>query len=977
MIQKQTQAKTITYELAKTFRDAFGFYEDGQKTIYSSKPRTFKENGYTFTSTNDVLKELQKFGVSEDLSVKEAQFVLEKWYNDLLKQQGSKETPAPEYVSNTTLTPDQIVNFDKDVERIEESEKIRAGQKQVTESFEKRNKEIYDQQRTIQEQIKKAQELGPKFTDKKVYATVERQAIVANLETQKSFETLTEYASYAETRTDLINQLTESIQPLTGTDAIITRTIAVQLVNDIANPELAHEKVREIAIEEAIEQNKGGILEKVLQKENTLIETAKKGAILEAEVMKNSVFLTREIAESILPLEIVEQIYGPKQIKVILSSEKSGQTTHEVDLEKSVKNYEINLKEQNKFLDSVREGGVDGAKSVFRSQLYSNVNIYLAKAPKGSALGKVYSSDAVKAILTQGSPNALELKYFGKNPLLQTYFKYSPESMPYFKLFTEVTGVSVGVGVATKIIPLTYGGGGIPLAKIAYIQQVKSLGIPYTLGTKVGGKFAVGLGARTAGQAAGKAVTAVATKTGVTATLSATLTAAGASVPVPVLNVILAAAGWVAGELVSKLKTWWTKNKDKAGPAIAIGLGFGGLMLGGPGAGAVGLGVGLAATGSLAAFAAGAFGVLGFIGRSIGIAIATPVIITLLVIPPLVAFIMLVINNSAYVVPPGLSSSALNGGADNPYMLVTKIASPNKIDNPTSPQQVIYGISIKAIKESLFNVRITAVKCTVLKKDGKKMECPDEDVPPLEEGKSISPTQVHAFSFISRYDVRFNDSLVMDSIEVTAELADGTVITTSGSASLCVGECPHGCFKISNDNEAWPQNYSSTISTAVAELTSKFPQFVDKACVGRPSVKLCYTTKDPSPIGTKGLCDNAIYAITSELSDSNDGCVINFNQCGVRGSSTDAFFLLTHEISHHISWRDGGEMINSYLNKGAQHELPLCSYSGTQGDPDEGSAEANALYANGGTASFSTCSMNFQSQYPKNYSYAQEYMNKP
>ena len=109
--------------------------------------------------------------------------------------------------------------------------------------------------------------------------------------------------------------------------------------------------------------------------------------------------------------------------------------------------------------------------------------------------------------------------------------------------------------------------------------------------------------------------------------------------------------GYVVGKIVEKLpqiKKWFQEN----GPVLAGVAGLGGLALGGPAVGGLVLFGGLAATGSLGVFAAGAFGVLGFIGRSIGIAIATPVIVTLLILPPLVAFIMLVINNSAYVVPP-------------------------------------------------------------------------------------------------------------------------------------------------------------------------------------------------------------------------------------------------------------------------------------------------------------------------------------
>jgi len=430
-----------------------------------------------------------------------------------------------------------------------------------------------------------------------------------------------------------------------------------------------------------------------------------------------------------------------------------------------------------------------------------------------------------------------------------------------------------------------------------------------------------------------------------------------------------AIGGYLLGKIIEKgpqIKKWFQENKE-----VFVGLAAGGgLLVGGPVVGGIVLFGGLAAAGMLGTFAAGAFGILGFIGRSIGIAIATPVIVTLLIIPPLVAFIMLVINNSAYVVPPGLSSSALNGGADNPYMLVTKIASPNKIDNPTSPQQVIYGVSIKAIKESLFNVRITAVKCTVNKKNGQKMVCPDEDVPPLEEGKSISPTQVHAFSFISRYDARFNDSLVMDSVEVTAELADGTSVTTSGSASLCIGECPSNCAKTVDLADKWPPSIKAKADAGIA-IMSQYFGFTAKACPDNKPINLCYK---PSEI------NSGLYAWHIH-NKNGDNCDVYFNSgpFGSNRNEKDAAFIITHELTHHVQ-RINFLQYGLYMISGANNELKgqgLCTYSSTAGNTigqqQEAMAESAALYVNS-RPSWNTCATNYSSKYPKSYNWAKKFM---
>jgi hypothetical protein len=134
--------------------------------------------------------------------------------------------------------------------------------------------------------------------------------------------------------------------------------------------------------------------------------------------------------------------------------------------------------------------------------------------------------------------------------------------------------------------------------------------------------------------------------------------------------------GYLFGKLLEKVN-WAKVKKFVSEYVLPLAVGGGLVMFGAPIAGLVagGLLFGVARGATLASITAGAFGVIGFIGRSIGIAIATPVIITILVIPPLVAFIMLVINNSAYVVPPSLTEFGI-GRITSPYIDITKTASP-------------------------------------------------------------------------------------------------------------------------------------------------------------------------------------------------------------------------------------------------------------------------------------------------------------
>ena len=94
------------------------------KTVYSSRINKFRD-------------ELDKIGISKELTLREAERSLEKWF-ELLSNPQKNQTPTPEYVTNTTLTSEQIENFNKDLERARKSEEIRARQKTETSATGKR-----------------------------------------------------------------------------------------------------------------------------------------------------------------------------------------------------------------------------------------------------------------------------------------------------------------------------------------------------------------------------------------------------------------------------------------------------------------------------------------------------------------------------------------------------------------------------------------------------------------------------------------------------------------------------------------------------------------------------------------------------------------------------------------------------------------------------------------------------------------------
>jgi hypothetical protein len=924
--------------------------------VYSAKG--FKGSNYSFTNYSELKNYLTSLGFPKDTPDKYYEIILSNWYeNTTSVQEYSKETiteaPRPEGLNQTTISEKSKPEIFEEAERRSQSEaKSREDAKRDVKNFQDRLDEINKAQKKIQDDIKKAKEDLPKLKDKKVYASVEEEPLVIKPEVQKTIETLISFAVNEETRTNLIDDLSIEIEKKSEMPPEVARTVAVQLINDISSPEQTREVLREAAIQKAIAEDKQGVLDKVLGGEKELIELAKKGAVLQSVDTNDSIYLSRTVAENLFGKEVAEAIYGRENIKVVLSSESANGTTHALDLEKSNQNFIKSLEEKDSIINSAREFGIDRTKSIFTN----NVKSYLAKkavsAPEGSLLKNTYSSEAVRAILNKGLPEYMEWKAY--NGFGEAILKYNPEYAPYFKLFSEVTGVSVGIGAASKIVPLTFGQGAIPLAKIAYIQPIKSLGVPYTLGIKTGSKIAISTGAKAAEQAAVKA--------GVSATLSSTLAAAGASIPVPILNAALAAAGWLIGEAISKLKEWWTKNKDKIGPFLAVGAGLGGAMFFGAGPGiAIGLGVG-AATMGVGTIVGGAVSLLGFIGSSIGVTIATPVIVTLLALPPLIAFIMLVINNSAYVVPPSSLSSSI--GADNPYMLVTKTAIPSKIGNAQggSTVQVSYTVSIKALKENLTNVKVISSKCNVVTKD-RSVACPKENIPELASDFTVSPTSTHTFTFTGEYNSNYNDSLIFDSVTISATTSKGESITTSGSATVCIGDCPTDCVKVADLAQKWPGNLKSNSESALGILSGEYQGFMAKVCSNNETINICYSPKDISPGYYAWHVANAY----------KDNCDVYFNEKGLQ-SENDALFLITHELSHHVQSIYGGWK-NEYENSGAWSEISsggFCTYKDTKGSETESMAEANGLFA--AIPSWGSCAANYRNLYPRNFMFAEKFM---
>lgn len=413
------------------------------------------------------------------------------------------------------------------------------------------------------------------------------------------------------------------------------------------------------------------------------------------------------------------------------------------------------------------------------SPLYESINsppTEIAKSFVGSSV-KDFALDKVKSISNESALSGISKFANSKTfdsiaPFLgvQTNFTYAgtgffgktittffPEYAPLITNISEKLGINVGIKAISPVVT----------------------------------KAAEKAGAIAAGTAVGKAVATVAAKTGLKAAITATGQALGSFAPI-VGNILAFIGTEIIGKIIEKIP--WEKVKKYASYVIGAILGVGAFAIAGP---VIGIVVGLGSYGLASAATGGAIN-LGTIGANIGrffatlggavlVSIGTPVLITLLVFPVVVAIILFIVNSGAYVIPP---TSEVFGGISSPYIEITKTPDPpGPFTNNELPKTVNYNITIKAKKGVLSNVNIK-YDCQVTSSLNKN--CPStSDIP--SSVNSISPSLPYTFSYTSTYDKGYNDSSIIDTITITADVAEKSGVTAETSASVTFGSPPISC----------------------------------------------------------------------------------------------------------------------------------------------------------------------------------------
>ena len=590
-------------------------------------------------------KELEEFGISSKLTPKEIELKLQQIYEILEKKQ--------EPLTKTTLDKDESEQLIKEVEKRDAD--IKETREKTVEDVERaqsRLKEIYAKSQAVQNELK----------DKEVYVKIEEtEKVKLDSEEKKVLE---EYKKEAiehpeESSIKMAREIHARVDPILKEqglpqeeiEAVVNKTTEKIVENlavyDSPNyiPPAAH-----IAINNTVFEKIPAAISKNAQD------------VIKSSIATNNVYrfqpdlFFKDVAKTAFGNNFARVIFGadPNTYKISVSETPSPQYSYTYNFASSNESSIQILHEQNQTIENLKGLGRDEA----RNYLINQSATYFSKTAIGQKI--LSNSKAEIAFYSAFKGAGKTVTWTGGNFVGNAIIKFAPEYAPIVNL---VTGTKFVTPVITKTA------------------------------TKIAGQI-VG---KTVGQVAIEVAVGTAAKTGVAATISATLSATfGTALPL-VGHAIGAVVGYLFGKIIEKIN-WPKVKKFFSQYVLPVAVGGGLIMFGAPLAGLIagGLLFGVARGATLAGIGVGMFNLFGFIGRSVGIAIATPVIVTLLIIPPLVAFIMLVINNSAYVVPPSFESGqggytpkeCLGEPPPKPVASNIKYSSDGKYAFPTAPFEV-------------------------------------------------------------------------------------------------------------------------------------------------------------------------------------------------------------------------------------------------------------------------------------------------
>ncbi|MFH1971546.1 MAG: hypothetical protein ABIJ05_04150 [Patescibacteria group bacterium] len=466
-------------------------------------------------------------------------------------------------------------------------------------------------------------------------------------------------------------------------------------------------------------------------------------------------------------------------------------------------------------------------------------------------------------------------------------------------------------------------------------------GILDRVGQQLFGKAASGFVNKALTSVAGKVASGAAVSTAAGTAASALTSVAGGPA-----GLLLFAAQY-GKQILGKIADWISQNKEVFIGILGVASGFGIIAFGGPALAAFvpmavgGMSLVGAAGGGMKGIGKGVSGfwntVLAGFTTVFFPSIGIPFLITAITLPFVIAIIIFIINSGAYIVPP--SESLLI--SENTFIEVTKDAVPSgPFENSDLPLKIKYNISVRAKKGMLTNLRFSHTCKVVSKNSQTNCEAPL----PQDKPDSISPTAPYIFSYETTYSGNsYQNSLVINTFTVNADTSSSKNETTSGSASIIIGEAPTQCLALSG---TWPGGYKANMESAIAYLATGYGNFVAKICSGG-DLALKY---NPSSVSYWGFYHKTY---------------IDFYSGGLT-SERDAKYILAHELAHALADRIPSIYMKYESTAGITSETPKCLYDYNTSLLEERFAESISFYA------ANPCSFSLQSKYPIHYRFVNE-----
>ncbi|HLD92561.1 MAG TPA: CHAP domain-containing protein [Patescibacteria group bacterium] len=607
-----------------------------------------------------IKKQLINLGIPKDIDIpdKYLGILVEHWYEERIRT--TKEAERPEAQQKTTINKDESAVLEEKLEKREEQIKeTRENAKQEVDRARQKLEEL----KTKNDQILKDLE---KQKEKVLHVKIEPQEETKLTEDeQKDFDTYKEFSK--QDPKQAVEDLSQEIEKRTSVELkkqglteeeikVVTKQTATQLV----------ENLTQIDSPQYIPTSyQTAVLAHIANTPDVISKTAvTKDAQDLIKHSANNVAVFRifpdQIAKDITKLAFGESFanivfgVGPDKVKVSISETPQPGYVSTFSPYQVVQSNQQIIDDQSQSLALVKEFGVDQTKGVLYRRAGTLIEKRIALLTPQSAAGKILQSTEAKSLLFSRFGIGTPVKWEATNLLGRLALKIAPEYAPIISGVGKLAGINTGITSSVAVTP----------------SVAISTGV-----TK---------------QVAGKVATSVGVKAGLSGLLAKGAAAIGVGLGVFTagVSILITAVMAAIGKIINlpKIKKWLRDN----GPIL---LGVGGLAIWGPwvGGGMFLGGMLLAKNFSLAKIGASVGGFLGVLGRAFVFTIAAPVIIALVVIPPMVAFIMLVINSGAYMVPP---QPVVDGPGPGPGLGCSPLKEPTGINYSVNSAVATRGLHI-------------------------------------------------------------------------------------------------------------------------------------------------------------------------------------------------------------------------------------------------------------------------------------------